>query len=96
MSSGHPSAPLTIRALRAGSGFAITLLLAGVVLHLFGSDVADRAALLGVLALIGTPVLGLLATIEENSSSDRTAARLAVAVIAVIAVAVGVALFIGR
>lgn len=96
MTGNHPSANLTVRALRAGSGFAIALLLAGVVLHAIGSDIAERAALLGVVAMIATPVLGLLATIEESSSRDRLVARLAVAVIAVIAVAVAVALFIGH
>jgi len=96
VSGSHPQATLTIRALRAGSAFAITLLLAGAVLRAVGSDVADRAALLGVLAMIGTPVIGLGATVVENWTRERTVAYLAMAVIAVLAVAIGVALIIGR
>jgi hypothetical protein len=87
---------LTIRALRAGSAFAITLLLAGLVLTAVGSDVGVRAALLGVLAMIATPVLGLVATTIESWDRDRTAALLAIAVLGVLAVASGVALFVGR
>jgi len=96
VTGSHPPARLTIRALRTGSGFAIALLLAGVVLHALGSDVADRAALLGVLAMIATPVLGLLATVVETWDRDRTVALLALVVVAVLAAAVGVAVFIGR
>lgn len=87
---------LTIRALRAGSAFAITLLLAGLVLTAVGSDVGVRAALLGVLAMIATPVLGLAATTIESWDRDRTSALLAVAVLGVLVVASGVALFVGR
>jgi len=87
---------LTIRALRTGSAFAVTLLLAAVVLNALGSDIADRAALLGVVAMIATPVLGLLATVAESWNRARTVAWLALAVVAVLAVAVVVALFIGR
>jgi len=96
VSGSHPQAPLTIRTLRAGSAFAITLLLAGAVLHAVGSDVADRAALLGVLAMIGTPVVGLAATVVESWNRERTVSLIAVVVIAVLAVAIGVALIIGR
>jgi uncharacterized membrane protein len=96
MIGSHGITTLTIRALRAGSAFAITLLLAGLVLSALGSDVGVRAALLGVLAMIATPVLGLVATTIESWDRDRTAALLAVAVIGVLLVASGVALFIGR
>jgi hypothetical protein len=96
VNGSHPPAALTIRALRAGSAFAITLLLAGAALHAVGSDVADRAALLGVLAMIATPVIGLAATVAESWSRNRTIALLALAVIAVLVVAVAIALFIGR
>ena len=61
-----------------------------------GSDVGGRAALLGVLAMIATPVLGLVATTIESWDRDRTAALLAVAVLGVLVVASGVALFVGR
>jgi hypothetical protein len=96
MTASHAVTTLTIRALRAGSAFAITLLLAGLVLTAVGSDVGVRAALLGVLAMIATPVLGLVATTIESWDRDRTAALLAIAVLGVLAVASGVALFVGR
>ena len=96
MTGSHAVTTLTIRALRAGSAFAITLLLAGLVLTAIGSDVGVRAALLGVLAMIATPVLGLVATTIESWDRDRTAALLAVAVLGVLVVASGVALFVGR
>jgi hypothetical protein len=96
MTGSHAVTTLTIRALRAGSAFAITLLLAGLVLTAVGSDVGVRAALLGVLTMIATPVLGLVATTIESWDRDRTAALLAVAVVGVLAVAVGVAFLVGR
>ena len=96
MTASHAVTTLTIRALRAGSAFAITLLLAGLVLTAVGSDVGVRAALLGVLAMIATPVLGLVATTIESWDRDRTAALLAIAVLGVLAVASGVAVFVGR
>ena len=96
MTGTQAVATLTIRALRAGSAFAITLLLAGLVLTAVGSDVSVRAALLGVLAMIATPVLGLVATTIESWDRDRTAALLAVAVLGVMVVASGVALVVGR
>ena len=96
MTASQAVTTLTIRALRAGSAFAITLLLAGLVLPAVGSDVGGRAALLGVLAMIATPVLGLVATTIESWERDRTAALLAVAVLGVLVVASGVALFVGR
>ena len=87
---------LTIRTLRAGSAFAVTLLLAGLVLYALGSDIGARAALLGVLAMIATPALGLVATTIESWDRDRTAALLGVVVLGVLVVASGVALFVGR
>jgi uncharacterized membrane protein len=96
MTGSHAVTTLTIRALRAGSAFAITLLLAGLVLTALGSDVGVRAALLGVLAMIATPVLGLVATTIESWDRDRTAALLAVAVLGVLVLASGVAFFVGR
>ena len=95
--TGSPAViTLTIRALRTGSAFAITLLLAGLVLTAVGSDVGVRAALLGVLVMIATPMLGLVATTIESWDRDRTAALLAVAVLGVLVLARGVALFVGR
>jgi len=87
---------LTVRALRAGSAFALALFLSAIVLNLLGNDVADRAAFLGVVAIIATPALALLATAVEQWARDRSVASLAVAVVGVLTVASGIALFIGR
>jgi hypothetical protein len=86
---------LTIRALRAGAAFAIPLFIAAIVLNALGIDVAERAAYLGVLAVIATPALSLAATVVEAWSRDRTIALLAVAVLLVLGVATGLALAIG-
>ena len=96
MTDPHQPAALTIRALRAGGGFAITLFLAAIVLRAVGSDIADRAAFLGIVALIATPPISLAATAVESWNRDRTTALLALCVLGVLAVAVGVALLIGR
>ena len=59
-------AALTIRAMRTGSGFAISLLLAAIALQVLGYDIAERAATLGVVALIATPAISLAATLIES------------------------------
>ena len=87
---------MTVRTLQAGGAFASALFLAPIVLHFIGSDIAERAAGLGIAAIIGTPPLSLLATAVETWSEDRPTALLALAVLAVLGVATGVALFIGR
>ena len=87
---------LTVRALRAGSAFALALFLSAIVLHVLGSAIAESAALLGVVAIIATPALALLATAAEQWARDRSIATLAVAVVGVLTVATGVALLIGR
>ena len=88
------SAALTVRALQAGAVFVIGLLAAGLVLQVLGSDVADRAATLGVFALVATPALALAATSLETWRTERTTAVLALLVLGVLAVATVVALFI--
>ena len=87
---------LTVRALRAGSAFALALFLSSIVLDLLGSDISERAAMLGVVAIIATPAISLLATAAEQWSRDRQIAALALSVIGVLAVATGLALFISR
>jgi hypothetical protein len=87
---------LTIRVLQAGGAFASALFLSAIVLHVLNIDIADRAALLGILAIIGTPPLSLVATAVETRAKDRTTALLALAVLGVLAVATLVALLIGR
>ncbi len=65
---------LTVRALRAGSAFALALFLSSIVLDLLGNDIAERAALLGIVAIIATPAMSLLATAVEQWSRDRQTA----------------------
>jgi hypothetical protein len=89
-------AALTIRILQAGGAFATALFLSAIVLQVLGSDVAERAAVLGVLAIIATPPLSLAATAVETWGKDRHVALLAAVVLAVLAVATGVALFLGH
>jgi len=85
---------LTIRALRAGSAFALSLFLAAIVLNLLGSDIAERAGFLGVVAIIATPAVSLVATAAEQWAHDRSITTLAVAVVGVLTVATGIALFL--
>jgi hypothetical protein len=87
---------LTIRALQSGGAFAVALLLSALVLHVMGSDVANNAAVLGVVALIATPALSLAATVVESWTRERPTALLAVIVLGVLTVATGLALSIGR
>jgi hypothetical protein len=93
MNQREPAA-LTVRALRGGAGFATALFLSAIVLGVIGSDVAARAALLGVLAIIATPAISLVATALETWTRERPTAVLAIVVLLVLAVATGVALFV--
>jgi hypothetical protein len=84
---------LTVRALRAGSAFALALFLSAIVLNLLGNDIAERAGLLGVVAIIATPAIALLATAVEQWVRDRSISLLALAVVGVLTVASAIALF---
>ena len=86
----------TVRVLQAGAAFAGGLCLSAIALHAIGSDVADNAALLGVLALIATPPLSLAATAIEAWGRERQVALLAIVVLGVLTVASGLALLLGR
>lgn len=86
----------TVRALQSGAAFALALLLSAIVLHLMGNPVADNAALLGVLALMATPAISLLATAFEAWARERQTALLALVVLGVLSVAAGLALMLGR
>lgn len=86
----------TVRALKSGAAFALGLFLSAIVLHVIGSDVADKAALLGVLALIATPAISLAATVFETWARERQTALLAMVVLGVLCVATGLALVLGR
>jgi len=94
--SRAPAPTLTIRALQMGAAFAISLLLAAIALHALGYDIAERAAFLGVVALIATPALSLAATFVESRTRERPTALLATAVLAVLAVATVVALLLSN
>ncbi len=86
----------TVRALKSGAAFALALFLSAIALHLVGHPAADKAALLGVLALIATPAISLAATALEAWARERQTALLALAVLAVLSVATALALFMSR
>ena len=87
---------LTVRALQAGATFASALFLVAIVLHVVGNAAADRAAQLGVLALIATPAVSLVATALESWTRERQTAVLAIVVLGVLGVATGLALLLSR
>ena len=66
--------------------------MAALILHLIGSDIADRAGSLGVAALIATPAVALLATAFELWNTERATALLALTVLAVLGLATAVAI----
>lgn len=94
--SGQAPVSWTVRALQGGAAFAMALFLSAIVLHAIGNDAADRAALLGVVALIATPALSLAATALEAWARERQTALLAIAVLGVLSVATVLALLLGR
>lgn len=86
----------TVRALQSGAAFAVGLFLSAIALHVMDNDAADKAALLGVLALIATPAFSLVATALEAWARERQTALLAVVVLGVLSLATGLALLLGR
>jgi hypothetical protein len=88
---------LTILALRAGQlGAAAFFGVALVAQLLVQEQLSMTAATIGVLLVIATPAASLLATIAETWRKDRPTVIAAALVLVVLAVATGVALFIGR
>ena len=83
---------MTLRALQTGAAFVSSVFVTALVLHLIGSDVAERAAELGVFALVATPAFALLAAAAENWNRERATALLALTVLAVLALATAVAI----
>ena len=83
---------MTLRALQAGAAFVSSVFVTALLLHLIGNDLAERAATLGVVALIATPAVALLATAFENWNRQRATALLALTVLAVLGVAAAVAI----
>lgn len=73
----------------------MALFLSAIVLDVIGSDIAGRAAILGVVAIIATPAISLAATALETWKRDRPVAILAIAVLGVLTVAVALALVLG-
>ena len=83
---------MTLRSLQAGAAFVSGVFVSALVLHLLGHDVAERAASLGVVALIATPAFALLGAALENWARQRTTALLALAVLGVLGLATAVAI----
>lgn len=94
--SERPHIAWSVRALKSGAAFALGLFLSAIALHLVGHPAAEKAALLGVLALIATPAISLAATALEAWARERQTAVLALAVLAVLSVATALALFMSR
>ena len=86
---------MTLRALQAGASFVIGVFISALVLHVLGSDLAERAASLGVLGLMATPAIALAATAVDRWNAERSTALLAIAVLAVLGAAAAVAWLIG-
>jgi hypothetical protein len=83
----------TSRVLLAGSLLAAVFFAVGFALHfVLESNLATTAAMAGVLTMLATPVVGLVATAIELREGQREATLLAVGVMAVLAVAVAVAI----
>ena len=83
---------MTLRALQAGAAFVSGLFVAALVLGVLGNDLAERAAGLGVVALVATPAVALLAAALENWNRERGTALLALTVLAVLGLAAAVAI----
>ena len=81
-----------LRALQAGAAFVSGLFLTALVLRVLGNDLAERAAALGVVALVATPALALLAAAFENWNRERSTALLALTVVGVLVLATAVAI----
>ncbi|HUR15812.1 MAG TPA: hypothetical protein VMZ33_00885 [Candidatus Limnocylindrales bacterium] len=85
----------TANALRAGGLASVAVFVIALVLHVAGLEQeATALATLGVLTVIGTPSVALVATVAESLVSDRTTAWLALAVLAVLGVATVISLFL--
>jgi drug/metabolite transporter (DMT)-like permease len=88
---------LTIRALRGGQLAAAAFFGVALVAQLLVQEqLSMTAATIGVLVVIATPAVSLLATIVEARRTDRPTVIAAALVLAVLGVATGVALIIGR
>jgi hypothetical protein len=83
---------VTLRALQAGAAFVSGLFVTALLLRVIGHDAADRAASLGVIALIATPAVAMLATAVDRWNRERPTALLALTVLAVLGLATAVAI----
>lgn len=90
---GRPSVALTARALVLGTALAAGCLAVGLALTLAGvTAIAAVASAVGIVILIATPALGLIATIFETRRAERRTALMALIVLAILIVAAGLAL----
>jgi hypothetical protein len=90
--AGRPTADLTGRVLSAGALIAAIVLLVSLLLGFWSTGPAVALATAGVLILLATPPLGLLATALELRRSRPTHAWLALAVIGVMAVSLALSM----
>jgi hypothetical protein len=85
----------TTAVLRIGGLTGVAVFAAALVLHFIGlAPEAATVAWIGVLVVIATAPLALLATAAETFRADRTTALLAVAVLVVLGAATVVALLL--
>lgn len=93
MNAPRPPVRLTSRVLTLGSLGAAVILGVGLVLGFAGlRDAAAVAGNVGVVVLLATPAVGLVATWSELKRSRPTHAWMAVAVLAVLGLATLIAL----
>jgi hypothetical protein len=93
----RPPVRFTVRALQLGELVAVVLFGVAILAHLAGSTgQATFVGTLGVVMVIATPALALVATMVEARQSDRATVLAALLVLGVLTVATGVALYIGR
>ena len=89
----RPPVRVTARVLTVGTALAAGLLTLSFVLSLARlADAAGLASTVGILVLLATPAAGLVATFVELRPFQPRAALLAIGVLAILAVAAGVAL----
>lgn len=87
---------LTVRALVLGTALAAACLAGGLALTLAGvTAIAAAVSAAGIVILIATPALGLIATFFETRKAERRTAVLALVVLAILAVAAVLAI-VGR
>ena len=88
----RPTSRMTVALLALGSIVSASLFVVGFTLRVLGQSApADIASLAGVVVLLATPPVGLLATAAELRRIQPAAAALALVVVAILAMATFVA-----